>query len=170
MFDTLYDVVPWLTLSWDIGCDPNVDSSHCTPQRLQIAFEHGQCVLGLQVRGDRARPRENGVVFLQFILGQTGAVGVGDGRVVLFNGNPVQTGPIGLGQSLGILSRISSVTALSVRVYLGVRIIGNRHAKVRPDADHVHGHRRRRQNFGRVNANRYHHEHERIYGTTHDEI
>ena len=53
-FETLYEVVPWPTLSWDIGYDPNVQGSQFTPRvfksHLRMASIYPGCKYVVTVR------------------------------------------------------------------------------------------------------------------------
>ena len=53
-FETLYEVVPWPLLSWDIGYDPNVQGSHFTPRvfksHLRMASIYPGCRYVVTVR------------------------------------------------------------------------------------------------------------------------
>jgi len=53
-YDTLYDVVPWPTLSWDVGIDPNMAGSQFTPRvfksHLRMASIYPGCKYVVTVR------------------------------------------------------------------------------------------------------------------------
>lgn len=67
-FETLYEVVPWPALSWDIGYDPNVDGSQFTPRvfksHLRMASIYRGCKYVVTVRN----PAKTALSFYNFFL------------------------------------------------------------------------------------------------------
>jgi len=67
-FETLYEVVPWPTLSWDIGYDPNVQGSQFTPRvfksHLRMASIYSGCKYVVTVRD----PAKTTLSFYNFFL------------------------------------------------------------------------------------------------------
>ncbi len=67
-FETLYEVVPWPTLSWDIGYDPNVQGSQFTPRvfksHLRMASIYPGCKYVVTIRD----PAKTTLSFYNFFL------------------------------------------------------------------------------------------------------
>jgi hypothetical protein len=67
-FETLYEVVPWPTLSWDLGYDPNVDGSQFNPRvfkshlRMASIYRGGKYVVLLR------DPAKTALSFYNFFL------------------------------------------------------------------------------------------------------
>jgi hypothetical protein len=66
--ETMYEVVPWPMLSWDIGFDPNVDGSQFFPRvfksHLRMASVHRGCKYIVTVRD----PATTAISFFNFFL------------------------------------------------------------------------------------------------------
>jgi hypothetical protein len=67
-FETLYEVVPWPTLSWDIGYDPNVQGSQFEPRvfksHLRMASVYPGCKYVVTIRD----PAKTTLSFYNFFL------------------------------------------------------------------------------------------------------
>jgi hypothetical protein len=67
-FETLYEVVPWPTLSWDLGYDPNVDGSQFNPRvfksHLRMASIYRGCKYVVTIRD----PAKTALSFYNFFL------------------------------------------------------------------------------------------------------
>lgn len=67
-FETLYEVVPWPTLSWDIGYDPNVQGSQFEPRvfksHLRMASIYPGCRYVVTIRD----PAKTALSFYNFFL------------------------------------------------------------------------------------------------------
>eukprot|EP00536_Pseudo-nitzschia_multiseries_P005048 jgi/Psemu1/318549/estExt_fgenesh1_pm.C_910005 len=67
-FETLYEVVPWPTLSWDIGYDPNVQGSEFVPRvfksHLRMASIYPGCKYVVTIRD----PAKTALSFYNFFL------------------------------------------------------------------------------------------------------
>lgn len=67
-FETLYEVVPWPTLSWDIGYDPNVQGSEFYPRvfksHLRMASVYPGCKYVVTIRD----PAKTGLSFYNFCI------------------------------------------------------------------------------------------------------
>mmetsp|Transcript_6295 Transcript_6295/g.13024 ORF Transcript_6295/g.13024 Transcript_6295/m.13024 type:complete len:343 (+) Transcript_6295:113-1141(+) len=67
-FETLYEVVPWPTLSWDIGYDPNVQGSEFVPRvfksHLRMASIYPGCKYVVTIRD----PAKTTLSFYNFFL------------------------------------------------------------------------------------------------------
>lgn len=67
-FETLYEVVPWPTLSWDIGYDPNLQASHYVPRvfksHLRMASIYPGCKYVVTIRD----PAKTTLSFYNFFL------------------------------------------------------------------------------------------------------
>jgi hypothetical protein len=67
-FETLYEVIPWPTLSWDIGYDPNVNGSQFSPRvfksHLRMASIYRGCKYVVTIRD----PAKTALSFYNFFL------------------------------------------------------------------------------------------------------
>jgi hypothetical protein len=67
-FETLYEVIPWPLLSWDIGYDPNVDGSQLSPRvfksHLRMASIYRGCKYVVTIRD----PAKTALSFYNFFL------------------------------------------------------------------------------------------------------
>lgn len=67
-FETLYEVVPWPTLSWDIGYDPNVQGSEFNPRvfksHLRMASIYPGCKYVVTIRD----PAKTALSFYNFFI------------------------------------------------------------------------------------------------------
>ena len=67
-FDTLYEVVPWPTLSWDIGYDPNVNGSQFVPRVFKSHLKMSSIYRGCKYVVTIRDPASTTLSFYNFFL------------------------------------------------------------------------------------------------------